>query len=283
MRIFSSPSIFSELRLAREYAEAGNRPRSMMAAMMGMSGSKKGNAMSKGMMTKGMTDGHKQGNMPHAMSKDMPKGQHPQNMPKQQPQSMGGSMPQSASHPVNMPKDMPKSGKSASAAKPQHPADMGKKAANAKGAGMPSNMMAAGGSMPEPKNYSKQDKQLFEAILEIERTVKNVGKYRQYLTESPEAEMRSNINALAGGYTSPSPGGDPIANPNSLPTGRNLYSINAEATPSEAAWDKGIKPHTPRTQSRKNSSPTRPSAAPSNEKPNAPAPVLPAPFPRHGF
>ncbi len=230
-----------ELRLAREYAEAGNRPRSMMAAMMGMSGSKKGNAMSKGMMTKGMTDGGKQGNMLHAMSKDMPKGQHPQNMPKQQPQSMGGSMPQSASHPVNMPKDMPKSGKSASAAKPQHPADMGKKAANAKGAGMPSNMMAAGGSMPEPKNYSKQDKQLFEAILEIERTVKNVGKYRQYLTESPEAEMRSNINALAGGYTSPSPGGDPIANPNSLPTGRNLYSINAEATPSEAAWDKGMK------------------------------------------
>ena len=150
-------------------------------------------------------------------------------------------MPQSASHPVNMPKDMPKSGKSASAAKPQHPADMGKKAANAKGGGMPSNMMAAGGSMPEPKNYSKQDKQLFEAILEIERTVKNVGKYRQYLTESPEAEMRSNINALAGGYTSPSPGGDPIANPNSLPTGRNLYSINAEATPSEAASDKGMK------------------------------------------
>ena len=32
-----------------------------------------------------------------------------------------------------------------------------------------------------------------------------------------------------------------IVNSNSLPTGRNLYSINAEATPSEAAWDKGMK------------------------------------------
>ena len=39
----------------------------------------------------------------------------------------------------------------------------------------------------------------------------------------------------------PRPGGDPIANPNTLPTGRNLYSINAEATPSESAWEKGIQ------------------------------------------
>lgn len=31
-----------------------------------------------------------------------------------------------------------------------------------------------------------------------------------------------------------------MANPNAVPTGRNLYSINAEATPSEVAWDKGI-------------------------------------------
>ena len=37
----------------------------------------------------------------------------------------------------------------------------------------------------------------------------------------------------------PSPGGDPIANPNTIPTGRNLFGINAEATPSEMAWEKG--------------------------------------------
>lgn len=48
-------------------------------------------------------------------------------------------------------------------------------------------------------------------------------------------------NALNGGYTLPSLGGDPIVNPNTLPTGRNLYGINAEATPSEAAWEKGIQ------------------------------------------
>jgi cobaltochelatase CobN len=45
---------------------------------------------------------------------------------------------------------------------------------------------------------------------------------------------------LSGGYIAPSSGGDAVANPNAVPTGRNLYSINAEATPSEVAWDKGV-------------------------------------------
>ena len=44
---------------------------------------------------------------------------------------------------------------------------------------------------------------------------------------------------MNGDYTSPSPGGDPVTNPNTLPTGRNMYSINAETTPSEAAWEQG--------------------------------------------
>ena len=57
---------------------------------------------------------------------------------------------------------------------------------------------------------------------------------------SPEEELNSLINALKGGYTAPTPGGDPIANPNALPTGRNMYAINAEATPTESAWEKGI-------------------------------------------
>ena len=44
---------------------------------------------------------------------------------------------------------------------------------------------------------------------------------------------------MNGGYTAPSAGGDPIANPNTIPTGRNLYAVNAEATPSEVAWERG--------------------------------------------
>lgn len=100
------------------------------------------------------------------------------------------------------------------------------------------NMMA---NMVKGKEYSKQQIAHALAITEIERTVKNVNNYRSALLESPEKEIASLVNAMNGGYTQPSPGGDPIANPNTLPTGRNLYSINAEATPSEAAWEKGIR------------------------------------------
>ena len=78
-----------------------------------------------------------------------------------------------------------------------------------------------------------------EAIMEVERTILNVGRYRQLLLASPQAELDALVDALSGRYTPPSPGGDPIVNPNVLPTGRNLYGINAENTPSESAWEKG--------------------------------------------
>ena len=89
------------------------------------------------------------------------------------------------------------------------------------------------------KEYSKEEREFARVVTEIERTISNVGNYRRALEFSPEAEFTSLVNALNGGYTSPSPGGDPIANPNSIPTGRNLYAVNAEATPSEQAWERG--------------------------------------------
>ena len=99
-------------------------------------------------------------------------------------------------------------------------------------------MMAAMGQAP--KEYSKEEVDFALAIAEVERTIKNVGNYKNVLLTSPEKELGSLINALDGGYTAPTPGGDPIANPNTLPTGRNMYAINAEATPTESAWEKGI-------------------------------------------
>ena len=99
-------------------------------------------------------------------------------------------------------------------------------------------MMAAMGQTP--KEYSKEEVEFALAIAEVERTIKNVGNYKNALLTSPEKELGSLINALDGGYTAPTPGGDPIANPNTLPTGRNMYAINAEATPTESAWEKGI-------------------------------------------
>ena len=103
--------------------------------------------------------------------------------------------------------------------------------------GMMAMMMAMGKAR---KEYSKEEIELALAIAEVERTIKNVGNYKNALLTSPEEELNSLINALKGGYTAPTPGGDPIANPNALPTGRNMYAINAEATPTESAWEKGI-------------------------------------------
>lgn len=99
----------------------------------------------------------------------------------------------------------------------------------------PQAQMMMGGS----QKYSKQEKELARVICEIERTIRNVSKYKSALECSPEAELVSIINAMNGGYTAPSAGGDPIANPNTIPTGRNLYAVNAEATPSEVAWERG--------------------------------------------
>lgn len=90
------------------------------------------------------------------------------------------------------------------------------------------------------KVYTTEEKLQALAIVEIERTIKNIVNYRDALENSPETEFRSMLNALNGGYITPSSGGDVVANPNAIPTGQNLYAVNAEATPSEAAWNKGI-------------------------------------------
>lgn len=103
-----------------------------------------------------------------------------------------------------------------------------------------SDMMATMGKKTAQKEYSKEEINFALALTEVERTIRNVGNYQTELTASPEKELASLVNALNGGYTAPSPGGDPIANPNTLPTGRNMYAINAEATPSESAWEKEL-------------------------------------------
>lgn len=101
--------------------------------------------------------------------------------------------------------------------------------------------MAMGRSGEKPATYTPEQKRRAQAIAEVERTLRNVSAYEKALRESPEAEMRSLLNALAGGYVAPTSGGDAVANPQAVPTGRNLYAVNAEATPSERAWENGKK------------------------------------------
>lgn len=97
---------------------------------------------------------------------------------------------------------------------------------------------AAMKAMSKTKKYSREEIHLAQAITSVEQALLNVSKYADALRQSPAMEMKSLENALNGGYTAPSAGGDPIVNPNTLPTGRNLFSINVENTPSEDAWEK---------------------------------------------
>ena len=92
--------------------------------------------------------------------------------------------------------------------------------------------------MSKTPKYTRQQIHLAQAITTVEHALQNVGKYSEALRQSPLNEMSSLMNALNGGFTAPSPGGDLIVNPNTLPTGRNLFSINVENTPSEDAWER---------------------------------------------
>lgn len=100
----------------------------------------------------------------------------------------------------------------------------------------------AGISQNELDSLTNSDEQPDEhaiAVMDLVRALRNIGIYADALNNSPEHELSAIVNALAGGYTAPTPGGDPVLNPNVLPTGRNMYAINAEQTPSPMAWEKG--------------------------------------------
>jgi cobaltochelatase CobN len=56
-----------------------------------------------------------------------------------------------------------------------------------------------------------------------------------------DKEITGLIHALSGGYVEAGPGPEPIRNPATVPTGRNLYSLNPEEIPSRASWEVGMK------------------------------------------
>ena len=69
----------------------------------------------------------------------------------------------------------------------------------------------------------------------------DIQSFAEAIRQSPGAELDRFIQALRGGFIAPSSGGDPIANPDSVPTGRNLFGVDAEKAPSEEAWRVGCQ------------------------------------------
>lgn len=66
-------------------------------------------------------------------------------------------------------------------------------------------------------------------------------RVRRELIASTQYELDSIVNAFSGGYLAPSPGGDPVGNPDTVPTGRNLYGIDPERTPTKESYAVGKK------------------------------------------
>jgi cobaltochelatase CobN len=54
-------------------------------------------------------------------------------------------------------------------------------------------------------------------------------------------EVNRTLDGFDGGYIPPSSADDPIRDPDTLPTGRNFYSMNPQAVPTGEAWEVGQK------------------------------------------
>ena len=73
----------------------------------------------------------------------------------------------------------------------------------------------------------------------VDSLLQDALRYRELLTLSTANEFKAILQGLNGGNIFPAPGGDPVLNPNVLPTGRNMYSINVETTPTKRSWEEG--------------------------------------------
>ncbi|MFA5630838.1 MAG: cobaltochelatase subunit CobN [Porticoccaceae bacterium] len=59
------------------------------------------------------------------------------------------------------------------------------------------------------------------------------------LETSAAVELNALVAGLEGRYIAAGPGNDPLRNPSSLPTGRNLYGFNPDTLPTRGAWEQG--------------------------------------------
>lgn len=216
-----------ELAQAREIDQDRNAPKGMMAMMMAAAAKQP-----EVMPVKKEEGGHPMSGMMKNMMKQMGEGKTPEEC-LEMAKKMGAPEEALEKMKAAMGRENGEKGPNAK---------MGEMQGN-KGTGGNPDMSAMMKAMmgKKAKEYSKEEVNKALAIMEVERTLKNVNNYKRALQESPDGELESLMNALNGGYTAPSPGGDPIVNPNTLPTGRNLFAINAEETPTESAWEKGMQ------------------------------------------
>ena len=89
------------------------------------------------------------------------------------------------------------------------------------------------------KSAEKKEKQILASLLQFKSSLLDITNYKTGISISPSLELNAFINGMQGGYVAPSSGGDPVSNPLAVPTGKNLYSINEQITPTEEAFEIG--------------------------------------------
>lgn len=68
---------------------------------------------------------------------------------------------------------------------------------------------------------------------------RRVTELSDLLRSSADAELDALVVALKGHYVSAGPGGDPLRNPDSLPTGRNFYGFDPARLPTTGVYEQG--------------------------------------------
>lgn len=84
-----------------------------------------------------------------------------------------------------------------------------------------------------------------EAILSLdgklsgEARIKRQAELAALIERSAGLELEALVAGLAGRYVAAGPGNDPLRNPDSLPTGRNLYGFDPSRLPTPGTWAQG--------------------------------------------
>ncbi|MCC7086308.1 MAG: cobaltochelatase subunit CobN [Pirellulales bacterium] len=75
---------------------------------------------------------------------------------------------------------------------------------------------------------------------EIDKGLKLAVRLNQDFAKTTD-EIDNLLRGLAGKFIEPGPGNNPMRNPNSVPTGRNMYLLNPDEVPTRPSWELGKK------------------------------------------
>jgi cobaltochelatase CobN len=92
-------------------------------------------------------------------------------------------------------------------------------------------------SMQELKAVQLASGQIEELPADLKKDLAFAKDIHSRIEQSAVDEMENILRAMNGKFIEPGPGNDPIQNPSSLPTGRNIYALNPEEIPTKSSWE----------------------------------------------